>query len=245
MNSDADSLIHAVLDAYAQGLFPMADPEDPDAELGWYDPDPRAVIPLETDPDSPDPAFHIPRRLRTRLRTAPFVVTTDRAFGDVIRACAEPRRDGCWIDARIVTLFELLHEQGHAHSIEVWRCDPDPRDPPDPFDPAAPRPIDPRARPPEGARLVGGLYGLAVGALFAGECMFSLPAQGGADASKIALVRTVFHLRHHGFRLFDSQFWNEHLDQFGCVEIPRMEYRRRVSLATASKTRWNARLGES
>lgn len=241
-------LTDLVLAAYRRGWFPMTDPDDPAGELAWFDPDPRAVFPLRLepplDPASPDPAFHIPKRLARTLATGPFSVTTDHAFGRVIRACADPRRPGGWIDSRIIAMFEALHDAGHAHSIEVWRpAQPDQLDhaesPGDPFtlerDHREPIPASP---PPENATLVGGLYGLAVGGLFAGESMFSRPDLGGTDASKVALVRTVCHLRARGFRLFDTQFINPHLEQFNCVELPRDAYQALLADALAHNPRW-------
>ena len=105
-----EQLVDLVLAAYRRGWFPMTDPEDPAGDLAWFDPDPRAIFPLRLEPPmdapSPDQAFHVPRRLARTLATGSFVVTTNRAFGQVIRACADPRRPGAWIDARIIALFD-------------------------------------------------------------------------------------------------------------------------------------------
>jgi len=229
-----------VLAAYRRGWFPMTDPEEPAGELAWFDPDPRAIFPLRLEPPidgpSPDPAFHVPRRLARTLASGPFSVTTDKAFGDVIRACADPRRPGAWIDARIIALFEMLHSAGHAHSIEVWISDQSAV----PFDlqNQSRDPIPAGRTPPPDATLVGGLYGLSLGGLFAGESMFSCPDLGGTDASKVALVRTVCHLRARGFRLFDTQFTNPHLEQFNCVELPRDTYRALLADALDHSPRW-------
>ena len=124
--------------AYRQGAFPMADPETGD--IGWYRPDPRAVIPLES--------FHVPRSLARVIRAGRFDVRCDTAFDEVIGACAEPRvggEDESWIDERIIDAYRGLFDLGHAHTVEAWR---------------------------EG-RLVGGLYGVHIGAAFFGESMFS------------------------------------------------------------------------
>jgi leucyl/phenylalanyl-tRNA--protein transferase len=155
------------------------------------------------DPDQrgilPLDAFHLPRRLRKTLRQEVFEVRCDTAFEAVIRGCAESTADRpkTWINDEIVRLYLALHRRGAAHSVEAWR---------------------------DGA-LVGGLYGVSLGAAFFGESMFSRVA----DASKVALCHLVARLRAGGYRLLDTQFVTEHLQQFGAVEIPRAEYRRRLS----------------
>ena len=146
--------------------------------------------------------FHVPRRLARTVRQDRFRVTVDDDFGGVIRACAETRahRHGTWISHVIVDLYEGLHDLGHAHSIEC--------------------------RDPAGT-LVGGLYGVSLGAVFFGESMFSK----NRDASKVALVHLVARLRRGGYRLLDAQFMTEHLRQFGAVEISRDLYHRRLAEA--------------
>lgn len=200
-------LVRVMLEAYRRGIFPMADPWT--GHIAWFDPDPRAVIPLEHG------QFHVSRSLRQAVRSGRFEITHDTAFEHVIRACARRgKRAGCWINGQIIAVYCLLHRQGHAHSVEAWRTW-------------------------EGHRqLVGGLYGLAVGALFAGESMFSLPNCGGTDASKVCLVHLVDHLRKQGFTLLDTQFLNQHMVQFGCVEIPRSEYKRRLEHAVQLNVTW-------
>jgi leucyl/phenylalanyl-tRNA--protein transferase len=147
----------------------------------------------------------IPRRLRRTVRSTPFVVTTDLAFEAVMRACAAPSegRMGTWINAPILEAYCQLHRIGHAHSIEVWR---------------------------DGA-LVGGLYGVKIGAAFFGESMFSRVR----DASKIAMTHLIARLRRGGFRLLDAQFVTEHLRQFGADEIPRDAYLDRLDTAIAGR----------
>lgn len=192
-------LVEALLAAYRDGAFPMA---DPDGEIRFYSPSPRAIIPL-----LPGPAgFHVPRTLRARVRSARFTVTADRAFVRVIRACAAPRRDEpcSWIDHRIIHAYTLLHRAGHAHSLEAWRTDTD--------------------APAEAPRLVGGLYGVRIAGAFFGESMFCRPDLGGTDASKVCLVHLVAHLRRRGFRLLDTQFANPHMERFGLQEISRRRY---------------------
>lgn len=230
-------LVRAVLDAYREGWFPMADSAKPHKPAQWLQPETRGVLPLHL-PGEPDPSglalepFHLPKRLATRLRTARFAATTDRAFARVLRACAQQRESdgGTWIDAEITELFELLHAEGHAHSFEIWHS---PDLPPMGYDLQADTTgIDPAAQPPAGAELVGGLYGLRIGSLFCGESMFSRPESGGTDASKAALVRTVGHLRAHGCKLLDTQMTNDHLDQFNCQAVDRTDYLRAIKALT-------------
>ena len=123
-----------LLGAYATGIFPMADSRDAD-EIYWVEPRERAIIPLD--------GFHLSRSLRRTLQSDMFSVTRDRAFADVVEACAD--RPETWINRDIEEAVNALHASGHAHSIEVWR----------------------------GAELVGGLYGVALGRAFFGESMFS------------------------------------------------------------------------
>jgi leucyl/phenylalanyl-tRNA---protein transferase len=139
--------------------------------------------------------FHLPRRLARTVRTGPFEVTADAAFLEVMRACAEPRpgHPESWINEPILDLYSELFARGHAHSVE---CRQD-------------------------GRLVGGLYGVSVGAAFFGESMFSRER----DASKVALVHLVARLIRGGFRLLDCQFMTEHLRSFGAIEVPREQFR--------------------
>jgi leucyl/phenylalanyl-tRNA---protein transferase len=142
--------------------------------------------------------FHIPRRLRRTLRANPFEIHCDQEFEQVIDACAAPREGHpeTWINPEICRVFCELHRLGYAHSVEAWRD----------------------------GRLVGGLYGLALGGAFFGESMFSTDT----DASKVALVHLVARLRIGGFALLDIQFVTEHLRQFGAVEIPATVYLQRL-----------------
>ncbi len=153
-------------------------------------------------------AFHAPRRLMRTVLAAPFEVATDRDFAGVVAGCAArvPGRDDTWINPEIERLFAQLHRLGHAHSIE---CRQD-------------------------GRLVGGLYGVALGGAFFGESMFS----HARDASKVALVHLVARLRLGGFRLLDTQFVTAHLAQFGAVEIPRERYRALLAEAVDLPARW-------
>ncbi len=160
---------------------------------------------------SPDPravipleAFHVPHSLRRTIRRGRFAVRVNTAFGAVIRACAD--RPETWISDEIVCAYEALHTLGLAHSVETWRD----------------------------GRLVGGLYGVALGGAFFGESMFSRET----DASKVALVALVERLRERGFVLLDTQFLTPHLARFGAVEIPRAEYLRRLDEALRLERRF-------
>jgi leucyl/phenylalanyl-tRNA--protein transferase len=181
---------HLLLNAYSQGVFPMA---DEDGTIYWFDPDPRAILPLD--------AFHVPRTLTRRIRRGGFEIRVDTDFRAVISACAEPvhGRESTWISPEIIATYCELHSLGFAHSVETWI---------------------------EG-ELVGGLYGVTLGGLFAGESMFSRDT----DASKIALVYLVERLRQRGFVLLDIQFMTEHLRRFGAIEISGREYKARLEKA--------------
>lgn len=204
---DERHIVEALTQAYSEGCFPMGDPET--GGVSWYRPDPRAIIPLD--------AFHVSSNLRRRVAARRFEITTDTAFDDVMRACAQPR-PGCgdtWIDDTLLAWYTALHRADRAHSIEAWL--------------------------PErggGRRLVGGLYGVHIGGLFAGESMFSRPEAGGTDASKVCLVHLVRHMRRRGLILLDVQFTNPHLEQFGVVEISRARYREMLKEALAVDARW-------
>lgn len=141
--------------------------------------------------------FHISHKLSRRIRRTDWRVRTDTAFEAVVRACAD--RDETWISDRLLALYLALHARGFAHSLEVW----------------------------EGEALVGGVYGVTMGAAFFGESMFSRRT----DASKLALAWTVHRLRAGGFTLFDTQFLTPHLASLGAVEISREAYHRKLALA--------------
>lgn len=176
--------------AYREGIFPMA---LDDGEIGWFSPDPRGIIPLDT--------FHVPSRLARVVRSGRFEIRVDTAFERVMRACGERPGEGTWISEEIIDSYLALFRLGLAHSVEVWRH----------------------------ARLVGGLYGVALGGAFFGESMF----HHETDASKVALVALVDRLERRGFTLLDTQWVTEHLEQFGATEIPRREYLRRLGTALA------------
>jgi leucyl/phenylalanyl-tRNA--protein transferase len=154
---------------------------------------------------SPDPravfeldAFHVSRRLARTIRSGRFTLTVNRAFAQVIRCCAD-REEGTWITPEMMAAYEELFRRGHAHSVETWAA----------------------------GVLAGGVYGVAVGGLFAGESMFTRRT----NASKVALAFLVDRLRQRGFELFDIQFLSDHTAALGAVEIPRREYLARLRRA--------------
>lgn len=152
--------------------------------------------------------FHLSARLARTVRSDRFEIRVDSDFAAVIAACAEalPDRPETWINGRIREIFGALFSLGHAHTVECWR---------------------------EG-RLVGGLYGLSIGAAFFGESMFHRET----DASKVALVHLVARLRRGGYRLLDTQFQTAHLSQFGTREVPREAYRELLDAAVAADGDW-------
>ncbi len=176
-----------ILAAYRQGIFPWYSEGQP---ILWWSPDPRAVLFPEQ--------LKISRSLRKRLKKAPFEVTLDRAFAQVMAGCAAPRKgeSGTWITQQMKQAYQQLHRAGVAHSVECW----------------------------EGGVLVGGLYGIAIGRVFFGESMFSRCS----DASKVALVHLVSVLRSRGFELIDCQVATAHLASLGAVSVPRIQFVRMV-----------------
>lgn len=184
-----------LLRAYAVGVFPMADSRDA-PDVFWVEPKRRGILPLDH--------FHLSHSLGKMLRSDHFRVTADSAFGQVMRACAEPKPDRpeTWINDMIVDAYEKLFARGHAHSIECW--------------------LD--------GELAGGLYGVTLGAAFFGESMFTRQT----NASKIAMAWLVARLRVGGFRLLDTQFLTPHLATMGTIEIPRNAYQSLLSEAVAA-----------
>lgn len=144
--------------------------------------------------------FRISRSLARTMRRGHFTVTVDAAFDDVVRGCAD--REETWINDTIFALYRALFRRGDAHSVEVWQ---------------------------DGA-LVGGVYGVVIGAAFFGESMFSR----ATDASKVALAYLVDILRRGGFLLFDTQFITPHLARLGAVELPRAVYHKKLAQAIAT-----------
>lgn len=186
-----------LLQAYAAGIFPMSEGRD-DPNLFWVEPKRRGIIPLD--------GFHISRSLARRIRQNPFEIRINSDFAGVVAACAD--RDETWINAEITALYSALHEEGFAHSLELW----------------------------QGRDLVGGVYGVALGAAFFGESMFSR----ARDASKIALAYLVARLNAGGFTLFDVQFTTPHLIRLGAIEISRIDYRKRLDAALEKQADFTA-----
>jgi leucyl/phenylalanyl-tRNA---protein transferase len=151
--------------------------------LGWFSPDPRAVLPVR--------GFHVSRSLRRSARH--YLTTVDADFAAVVAGCGDPARPHGWITDEIARAYQRLHELGWAHSVEVW----------------------------DGSgRLVGGVYGVAIGSFFAGESMFHL----ATDASKVALWRLAEVLDEVPAALFDVQWSTAHLATLGVVEVSRRDY---------------------
>jgi leucyl/phenylalanyl-tRNA--protein transferase len=154
--------------------------------------------------------FHVPRRLARTVAQDVFEIRIDTDFPGVIGGCAAVAdgRAKTWINARIRRLYGELFELGHCHSVEAW----------------------------QDGRLVGGLYGVRLGAAFFGESMFSRER----DASKVALVHLVARLRAGDFRLLDTQFTTAHLKQFGAIDVDRRQYHRLLEAAITRRADFNA-----
>ena len=174
--------------AYRSGIFPWS--VNP---ISWWSPNPRGVMPLEN--------FHIAASLGKFLQRCPFETTVDKAFRDVMTACAAPgpKRRGVWISPEFIAAYTRLHELGHAHSVECWQA----------------------------GKMVGGIYGVNVGGLFAGESMF----HRADNASRVALVKLTEHLREKKFAVFDIQMVTPATKPFGAKEISRAEYLARLAKA--------------
>ena len=190
-----------LLSAYRQGIFPWYSENSP---LLWWSPAPRCVLyPQEV---------YLSQRTRRRYNTGRYRLTLDRAFPDVIHACAGPREydDGTWITPDMERAYIRLHRLGQAHSLEVWL----------------------------GEELAGGIYGLALGAMFFGESMFGRHT----DCSKIALVALCRLLCRHGFGLLDCQVGNPHLFTMGARELSREDFEGELHRLTAQADRFGRAL---
>ena len=184
--------VDRLLDAYRHGIFPWPVFAD-DKPIAWWSPDPRAVIEISD--------FRVPRRLKRTIRNGEFVTTLNRDFPAVIRGCAsaQEREDNTWLTPNMISAYIELHQQGHAHSLEVWQQE----------------------------ELAAGIYGVAIGGMFAAESKFYRVR----DASKVALVALVAHLEARGYTLLDIQQMTEHSRRFGATEIPRPEFLERLQQA--------------
>ena len=173
-----------VMLAYRKGIFPWFDSDD---FLIWWSPDPRMVL----FPDQ----LKISKSMRTVLRKKRFEVTFNKAFDQVVEACAKVKRfgqNGTWITPGLMEVYSTLHTQGHAHSVEVW----------------------------EEGSLVGGLYGIDLGTVFSGESMFSK----SSNASKVALIFLVKELKKNKYKLIDCQVPTQHLASMGAEPISRTKF---------------------
>ena len=178
-----------LLAAYRRGIFPWYEAGQP---ILWWSPDPRSVL-------WPD-ALHVSRSLRKQLARNSFAVTADRAFTDVLEACAAPRHHttGTWLTGDMRAAYARLHSLGWAHSFEAW----------------------------QGDRLAGGLYGVYLGRVFFGESMFTR----STDASKVCLAHAVRFLRQRGCGLIDCQIWSDHLQRLGATTMTRRDFQRQLSI---------------
>jgi leucyl/phenylalanyl-tRNA--protein transferase len=172
---------HELLDAYAQGIFPMADDSESN-EIMWYTAIRRGVIPMDS--------FKVSKNVLQRIKKRDFDIRIDYDFEQVMRACAE--RKTTWISKRLIASYVHLHRLGFAHSVEIWREN----------------------------QLIGGLYGVKLGKAFFGESMFKREK----EMDKIALFYCHQWLLEQDIILWDTQFWTEHLAQFGCIEIEAETY---------------------
>ncbi len=188
MRHPSQQAAELILEALASGSFPMAEDRF-SREVYLVEPKVRAILPLNH--------FHTPKRLRRTIRSDPFEIRIDHDFNQMIHACAA--RSPTWINRLITDAYNVLHEQGHAHSIECW----------------------------QNGKLVGGIYGVALGAAFFGESMFSRQR----DASKVALVHLAARLVAGRFTLFDAQFMTNHLRQFGAQDISASDFKIRLAHA--------------
>ncbi len=177
--------------AYRLGIFPWYSDGQP---VLWWSPDPRIIL----EPGE----FHISRRLGQTLKKGEFKVTFDRAFTEVIRACAaSPRKGqhGTWITREMMEAYIRLHQMGFAHSAESWL----------------------------NGELVGGIYGISLGRCFFGESMFFRQT----NASKVALATLVQQLITWDFHMIDAQVTSEHLIRLGAKDIPRRIFLERLEIA--------------
>lgn len=173
-----------VLLAYKKGIFPWF---EQDEFLIWWSPDPRMVL----FPDQ----LRISKSMRVFMRKNAYTVTFNKAFNDVVTACAGVKRfgqSGTWITHGLMEVYGVLHEQGHAHSVEVW----------------------------DGSELVGGLYGIDIGEVFCGESMFSK----ASNSSKLALIFLVKELKKNKYKLIDCQVPTAHLASMGAAPISRNDF---------------------
>jgi leucyl/phenylalanyl-tRNA--protein transferase len=183
--------------AYRDGVFPWFNEGDP---ILWWSPDPRAVIELHPGNDqSPYGGLHVSHRLARTIRSGKFRITLDHCFDRVMTSCGERREGGTWVTPEMLEAYTEMHRLGFAHSVESW----------------------------VGDVLAGGIYGLAIGGLFAAESMFYRVT----DGSKVALAALVSHLRDRKFTLMDVQMKTAHTERMGAVNVARSDYLKRLRKA--------------
>jgi leucyl/phenylalanyl-tRNA---protein transferase len=178
-----------LLSGYARGIFPMSESRE-DTGFHWYTAKRRGIIPIDK--------FRVSDNVRRIIRQERYRPEINKRFRRLMTECAN--RKTTWISDLIIDSYELLHEMGYAHSVEM---------------------LD-----KQGA-LAGGLYGVAIGSAFFGESMF----KKAAEADKVALWHCHQILQKNGFELWDTQYYTEHLSQFGCIEISKDEYMERLQKA--------------
>ena len=188
----ADLAPSTLVAAYRHGLFPMELPVRK-RTLAWWSPNPRGIVPLDQ--------LRVTRSMRQSARH--FEVRVDTCFVDIMRGCGDPSRTGAWITGEFIEAYTALHQQGWAHSVEV-------------FD--------------RNGQLAGGLYGVRINGLFAGESMFHVRR----DASKVALMGLVQLMRENGMTLLDVQWCTDHLSSLGAIAVSREHYLTLLASALAT-----------
>jgi leucyl/phenylalanyl-tRNA--protein transferase len=178
-----------LLEGYSKGIFPMSESRDDDT-VNWYSALKRGIIPINR--------FHVSKNVQRIIRQGRYECRINTRFSEVMKECAS--RKTTWISELIINSFEVLHQSGHAHSVEMYNDD---------------------------GKLAGGLYGVSLGGAFFGESMF----KNEKEADKVALWHCHQILEQNGFTLWDTQFYTDHLSQFGCIEISPQEYKRRLDEA--------------
>lgn len=178
-----------LLEGYSKGIFPMSESRDDDT-VNWYSALKRGIIPIKS--------FHVSKNVQRIIRQGRYECRINTRFSEVMKECAS--RKTTWISELIINSFEVLHQTGHAHSVEMYNDD---------------------------GKLAGGLYGVSLGGAFFGESMF----KNEKEADKVALWHCHQILEQNGFTLWDTQFYTDHLSQFGCIEISPQEYKRRLDEA--------------
>ncbi len=190
--------------AYGNGIFPWYSHDEP---IMWWSPDPRGLLPLDN--------FYCSTKLAKLVRQQRYQITVNKAFEQVIDACATIPRNGSgtWITPQMIAAYKSLHHEGHAHSIEVW----------------------------DEGMLVGGLYGVTSGKLFCGESMFHRVT----DSSKLAMYYLVDLLRSENTPIIDCQMQNPHLSSLGCIDVPRAQFLQvlhKLQQQNFSNNCWQARI---